>query len=66
MESIRALLHRHADELADALAAQSAPAKNEPRKRRARGPVIVVPPPMEMTPEEKDYAARYVRRAFAK
>lgn len=72
-ESLRDLLVRQAHEVADKLTEmiEAAPAKrtkpSKPsRKRSPRGPVIVAPAPMEMTPEERVYTQAYVRRALGR
>lgn len=65
METIRQMLIRHAEELAEALTRQVEPTP-APKKRRARGPVIVAPPLMDLTPEERDYVDRHVRRALGR
>lgn len=65
METLRQMLVRHAEELAELLTSQVTPTPPV-RKRRARGPVVVMPEPREMTPERADYAERYVRRALGR
>jgi hypothetical protein len=66
-ESLRAMLHRHADELADKLTEMTnapAPAKAKVRTKRQRIPrPIVAPPEIPVDEATKARAQAYVRRA---
>lgn len=66
-ESLRALLLRHAEELADCLAEQLAAAprtKARVARARKREAPLVAPEPKEMTPERAARAEMYVRRVL--
>lgn len=65
-ESLRALLHRQADELADKLEAMVSGAKPkaspEKRRREPRHQIPKMPAPREMTPERQAAAEAALRR----
>lgn len=66
-ETLRALLHRHADELADKLAefsqeqAATEP-KSKPRRQRITKP-LVAPPEIPIDDVTKAYAQKFLRKA---
>lgn len=65
-ESLRQLLHRHADELADKLAEISAPTKKtQPpkRPRTTRASLIPIPDELPMDEVTRQRALGYVKRA---
>lgn len=64
-ETLRSFLHRMADEVADFVSQRDAPAPaaKPPRKKTTRTHPIVAPPDREMTPEQRERAEFYARRA---